>query len=96
MEFFISQRGGKKLLDPQKQESLCTRLKMEISQPVQVMVTSRGPDTELLVAAPIQMCGLARPRVLYDTAFVLNTLGISIFKVIKIYAYRLRRVYTFR
>ena len=39
---------------------------------------------ELLVAAPTQMCGQGRPRVLYDITCVLRTLGISIFKVTKI------------
>jgi len=81
VDLFFSQANGRKILDPQKQEYLCSRLKIEITQPLRVMFVDRGPDTELLVATPIELCGRGRPRVLYDIARVLKILNIGIFMV---------------
>ncbi|GKD81556.1 ACT domain-containing protein ACR9-like protein, partial [Tanacetum coccineum] len=47
--------------------------------PLRVMITNRGPDTELLVANPVELSGKGRPRVVYDVTFALKTLGICIF-----------------
>lgn len=80
IDFFILNGDGKKIVDPEKQRNLCTRLELEIMQPVRVMTMSRGPDTELLVAVSIGICGQSRPQVLYDTTCVLKSLGICIFK----------------
>lgn len=80
IDLFILHRDGKKIIDPQKQKSLCARLELEILQPVRVMIVNRGPDTELLVVTSIGMCGRGRPRVLYDITCVLKMLGICIFK----------------
>ncbi|KAH9326176.1 hypothetical protein KI387_006354 [Taxus chinensis] len=57
MDLFILQADGRKILDPDKQNALCTRLEMEITNPLRVMVANRGPDTELLVATPIELSG---------------------------------------
>uniref|UniRef100_A0A0D6QY35 ACT domain-containing protein n=1 Tax=Araucaria cunninghamii TaxID=56994 RepID=A0A0D6QY35_ARACU len=79
MDLFTSQADGKKILDEKKQNALRSRLKMEIINPLRVMVASRGPDTELLVATPIELSGRGRPSVLYDVTLALKQLGISIF-----------------
>lgn len=72
---------GKKILDPEKQSVLSSSLKMEILHPLRVVITSRGPDTELLVANPVELSGKGRPRVFYDVTVALKTLGICIFLV---------------
>lgn len=80
IDLFILQRDGHKILDPQKQKTLCSRLEMEIVQPVRVLVVNRGPDTELLVATPVDISGRGRPQVLYDITSVLKTFDICIFQ----------------
>ncbi|CAN4121036.1 unnamed protein product [Withania somnifera] len=47
--------------------------------PLRVIITSRGPDTELLVANPVELSGKGRPRVFYDVTLALKNLGICIF-----------------
>ena len=81
LDLFIRQKDGKKILDPEKQESLCSRLKVEMLHPLRVIITNRGPDTELLVANPVELSGKGRPRVFYDVTHALKTLGICIFLV---------------
>lgn len=49
--------------------------------PLRVTVASRGPDTELLVANPVELSGKGRPRVFYDVTSALKKLGICIFSV---------------
>lgn len=49
--------------------------------PLRVMIVSRGPDTELLVANPVELSGKGRPRVFYDATRALKALGICIFSV---------------
>ncbi|KAI5078573.1 hypothetical protein GOP47_0006244 [Adiantum capillus-veneris] len=80
IDLFILHGDGKKIVDPVKQQNLCSRLELEITQPVKIMIMDRGPDIELLVAASIGICGQGRPRVLHDITRVLKTLGICIFK----------------
>ncbi|KAF7823589.1 ACT domain-containing protein ACR9-like [Senna tora] len=79
LDLFIQQKDGKKIVDPEKQNALCSRLKLEMLHPLRVIITNRGPDTELLVANPVELSGKGRPRVFYDVTFALKTLGICIF-----------------
>ncbi|PKA56383.1 hypothetical protein AXF42_Ash014886 [Apostasia shenzhenica] len=79
IDLFIQQTDGKKIVDPEKQEALCSKLKLEMLQPLRVIIVSRGPDTELLVANSVELCGKGRPRVFYDVTFALKMLGVCIF-----------------
>lgn len=79
IDLFIQQTDGKKIIDPEKQEALCSKLKLEMLHPLRVIVVSRGPDTELLVANSVELCGKGRPRVFYDVTSALKLLGICIF-----------------
>ncbi|KAL6585410.1 hypothetical protein OROMI_002054 [Orobanche minor] len=79
MDLFIMQEDGKKILDPSKQDSLTSRLKMELSRPLRVALVSRGPDNELLVANPIELSGKGRPLVFYDITLALKMLSRPIF-----------------
>ncbi|CAN1329351.1 hypothetical protein LINPERPRIM_LOCUS34647 [Linum perenne] len=49
--------------------------------PLRVIITSRGPDTELLVANPVELSGNGRPMVFYDVTLALKSLEICIFSV---------------
>lgn len=55
---------------------------MELSRPLRVAVISRGPDTELLVANPVELSGRGRPLVFYDIALALKILNTNIFSVL--------------
>ncbi|KAJ0046182.1 ACT domain-containing protein ACR9-like [Pistacia vera] len=79
MDLFIQQTDGKKIVDPKQQTALCSHLKEEMLPPLRVIVTNRGPDTELLVANPVELSGKGRPRVFYDVTLALKMLGICIF-----------------
>ncbi|KAL3642618.1 ACT domain-containing protein acr10 [Castilleja foliolosa] len=79
MDLFIMQADGKKIVDPSKQNGLRSRLQMELSRPLRVSLTSRGPDTELLVANPVELSGKGRPLVFYDITLSLKMLDIPIF-----------------
>lgn len=81
LDLFIQQKDGKKIVDPDKQSALCSRLKVEMLHPLRVIVANRGPDTELLVANPVELSGKGRPRVFYDVTLALKSLGICIFSV---------------
>lgn len=81
MDLLIQQSDGNKITDPEKQGVLCSRLKMEMLHPLRVTITTRGPDTELLIANPVELCGRGRPRVFYDITLALKVLGICIFSV---------------
>lgn len=54
---------------------------MEMLHPLRVVIANRGPDTELLVANPVELSGKGRPRVFYDVTFAFKVLGICIFSV---------------
>ena len=84
MDLFIMQADGKKIVDPSKQDALCSRLRMELLRPLRVAVVSRGPDAELLVANPVELSGRGRPLVFYDITLALKILSISIFSVLPI------------
>lgn len=72
---------GKKIIDPIKQRALCDRLKLELLCPLRVTVVNRGPDTELLVANPVELSGKGRPLVFHDITLALKTLHARIFLV---------------
>ncbi|KAG6490825.1 hypothetical protein ZIOFF_052140 [Zingiber officinale] len=79
IDLFIQQTDGKKITDPEKQEFLFSRLRSEMLHPLRVMIVNRGPETELLVANPVELSGKGRPRVFYDSTLALKLLGICIF-----------------
>ena len=81
IDLFIQTTDGKKIIDDENIKSLCSRLKEEMLHPLRVTVGSRGPDTELLVANPVELCGKGRPRVFYDVTIALKELGICVFSV---------------
>ncbi|XP_074561321.1 ACT domain-containing protein ACR10-like [Curcuma longa] len=79
VDLFVVQNDGQKIVDPNKQVALCSRLRMELSSPLRVTFISRGPDIELLVANPVEICGKGRPLVFYDITHALKLLEIRIF-----------------
>lgn len=79
IDLFIQSTDGKKIFNDENIKSLCSRMKEEMLHPLRVTVASRGPDTELLVANPVELSGKGRPRVFYDVTFALKKLGICIF-----------------
>ncbi|KAB1216305.1 Bifunctional uridylyltransferase/uridylyl-removing enzyme [Morella rubra] len=79
LDLFIQQKDLKKIVDPEKQSALCCCLKVEMLHPLRVIIANRGPDTELLVANPVELSGKGRPRVFYDVTLALKSLGICIF-----------------
>ncbi|MCH88723.1 amino acid binding protein, partial [Trifolium medium] len=82
IDLFIMQADGKKIVDPNKQNSLSSRFRTELFRPLRVAVVSRGPDIELLVANPVELSGNGRPLVFYDITLALKMLDICIFTVI--------------
>lgn len=81
LDLFIQQKDGKKIVDLENQLTLFSRLKLEMLHPLRVIISSRGPDRELLVANPVELSGMGRPRVFYDVTLALKMLGIRIFSV---------------
>ncbi|EEF29007.1 ACT domain-containing protein ACR10 [Ricinus communis] len=81
VDLFIMQADGKKIIDSYKQDALCSRLRMELLRPLRVAVVSRGPDTELLVANPVELSERGRPLVFYDITLALKILNTRIFSV---------------
>jgi hypothetical protein len=79
IDLFIVQADGRKIVDPSKQNALSSRLRMELFRPLRVAVVSRGPDTELLVANPVELSGKGRPLVFYDITLALKMLNTCIF-----------------
>ncbi|KAG2242409.1 hypothetical protein Bca52824_095747 [Brassica carinata] len=79
IELFVQVNDEKKILDPDKQNSLCSRLKAEMLHPLRVILTNRGLDIELVVANPVELSGKGRPRVFYDAFLSLKVLGICAF-----------------
>nr|XP_043632443.1 ACT domain-containing protein ACR9-like [Erigeron canadensis] len=79
LDLFIQKDDGKKIEDKDNLGALCSRLKEEMLHPLRVVITNRGPDTELLVANPVELSGKGRPRVFYDVTLALKTLGICVF-----------------
>lgn len=81
IDLFVVQNDGKKIVDQNKQDALCSRLRMELSSPLHITLVSRGPDVELLVVNPVELCGKGRPLVFYDITHALKMLEIRIFLV---------------
>ncbi|KAL9388492.1 hypothetical protein Peur_017097 [Populus x canadensis] len=81
VDLFLMQADSKKIVDPNKQNALCSRLRMELLRPVRLAVVSRGPDTELLVANPVELSGRGRPLVFHDITLALKALNTRIFSV---------------
>ncbi|OEL15813.1 ACT domain-containing protein ACR10 [Dichanthelium oligosanthes] len=79
VDLFVVQSDGKKLLDQQRQGSLSCRLRLELLRPLRVALVNRGPDTELLVANPVEASGKGRPLVFYDITLALKNLQKRIF-----------------
>ncbi|KAG8050236.1 hypothetical protein GUJ93_ZPchr0009g1669 [Zizania palustris] len=79
VDLFAVQSDGKKILDQHKQRALCSRLRMELQRPLRVALVKRGPDTELLVANPVEVSGKGRPLVFYDITLALKKLRKRIF-----------------
>lgn len=79
LDLFVMQVDGKKIIDPNKQKALCSRLRMELVCPLRVTVLDRGPETELLVANPVELSGKGRPLVFYDITLALKMLNTCIF-----------------
>ncbi|KAI3960913.1 hypothetical protein MKW98_019114 [Papaver atlanticum] len=79
IDLFTVHKDGGKINDPEEQNALCSRLKVEMLHPQRVIIANRGPDTELLVANPVEASGKGRPRVFFDVTIALKLLGICIF-----------------
>ncbi|KAL6654988.1 hypothetical protein ACP70R_005814 [Stipagrostis hirtigluma subsp. patula] len=79
VDLFTVQSDGKKILDQHNQRALCSRLRMELLRPLRVALVNRGPDTELLVANPVEASGKGRPLVFYDITLALKNLDKRIF-----------------
>jgi hypothetical protein len=77
---FVLRADGQKITDVEEKKRLCICMHTEVEHPLRVAVVTRGPDTELHVATPIEICGRGRPRVLYDVTLALKQLDICIFK----------------
>ncbi|KAG0570736.1 hypothetical protein KC19_6G184000 [Ceratodon purpureus] len=80
LSMFVLDPHGRKITDVQEQKVLVQCMEEEVGHPVRIKVGTRGIDTELLVATPIEKCGRGRPRVLYDVTLALKMLNICIFK----------------
>ena len=79
IDLFVQHCDWKKMVDPEKQRTVSSRLKTEILHPLRVMVVNRGPDSELIVANPVELSGKGRPRVFHDVTLALKNLGLCIF-----------------
>ncbi|KAL2899055.1 ACT domain-containing protein ACR9 [Bienertia sinuspersici] len=79
IDLFIQEKDGRKIVDTEREYLLCSHLKMEMLHPLRVIIANRGPDTELLVANPVELSGRGRPRVFHDVTLALKQLGICIF-----------------
>lgn len=79
LDLFLMQSDGKKIIDPSKHKALQSRLQIELSRPLRVSLISRGPDTELVIANPVELSGKGRPLVFYDTTLALKMLDRPIF-----------------
>lgn len=80
LNLFLLNSKHRKVTDTQEQKVLAQYVKEEVEHPVRIKVETRGPETELLIATPIEKCGRGRPRVLHDATLALKMLDICIFK----------------
>ncbi|CAN6576645.1 unnamed protein product [Malus baccata var. baccata] len=79
IDLFVMQADGKKIVDSSKQTALTSRLQLELIRPLRVAIVNRGPDTELLVANPVELSGKGRPLVFYDITLAFKMLDIGVF-----------------
>ncbi|PNY13033.1 ACT domain-containing protein [Trifolium pratense] len=79
IDLFVQQKDGEKIIDPERQKTLCSSLKEDMRHPLWVIIVNWGPDIELLVANPVELSGKGRPRVFYDVTLALKALGVFIF-----------------
>ncbi|XP_009377043.1 ACT domain-containing protein ACR10 [Pyrus x bretschneideri] len=79
IDLFVMQADGKKIVDPSKQTALTSRLQLELIRPLRVAIVNRGPDTELLVANPVELSGKGRPLVFYDITLAFKMLDVGVF-----------------
>ncbi|CAN6576646.1 unnamed protein product [Malus baccata var. baccata] len=82
IDLFVMQADGKKIVDSSKQTALTSRLQLELIRPLRVAIVNRGPDTELLVANPVELSGKGRPLVFYDITLAFKMLDIGVFSVL--------------
>lgn len=68
-----------KTFHEEKIAHFCSCMTEQMLHPVRVTIASRGPDTELLVANPVESSGNGRPLVFFDVTHALKALGICIF-----------------
>lgn len=92
LDLFIQQKDGKKIRDPERQSVLCLNLKVEMLHPLRVIIANRGPDTELLVANPVEKSGKGRPLVFFDVTRALKALKICIFSVRRQHRFKTKNV----
>eukprot|EP00850_Spirogloea_muscicola_P020924 SM000230S07360 [mRNA] locus=s230:179037:181919:- [translate_table: standard] len=74
MDMFVQQMDGRKVMDPNRQKEVCRAVKRALEKPIRIVVVTKGPDSELIVATPVEKCGRGRPRVLFDVSYVLRML----------------------
>eukprot|EP00850_Spirogloea_muscicola_P006320 SM000030S11329 [mRNA] locus=s30:95988:98609:- [translate_table: standard] len=74
MDMFVQQMDGRKVVDPTRQKEVCRAVKRALEKPIRIVVVTKGPDSELIVATPVEKCGRGRPRVLFDVSYVLRML----------------------
>ncbi|XP_068340829.1 ACT domain-containing protein ACR10 [Pyrus communis] len=79
IDLFVMQADGKKIVDSSKQTALTSRLQLELIRPLRVAIVNRGPDTELLVANPVELSGKGRPLVFYDITLAFKMLDVGVF-----------------
>eukprot|EP00850_Spirogloea_muscicola_P003045 SM000012S25307 [mRNA] locus=s12:212640:213779:- [translate_table: standard] len=80
MDMFVQQMDGRKVMDPNRQKEVCRAVKRALEKPIRIAVVTKGPDSELIVATPVEKCGRGRPRVLFDVSYVLRMLEFQVFK----------------
>ncbi|KAI5072668.1 hypothetical protein GOP47_0012774 [Adiantum capillus-veneris] len=79
-DLLISQANGNKLLDLDKQKSLQARLRVDMCNPLRMMIVDKGRNTEVFVATTVEKSGRSRPSMMHDVTLVLKMLGVSIFQ----------------
>lgn len=82
VDLFVSQANGERLLDSENQRSLQARLRLDVCEPIRVVIVDKGLNMELLVAITVERFGRARPHVLNDVTLALKMLQIGIFKAV--------------
>ncbi|KAL3807717.1 hypothetical protein ACJIZ3_012508 [Penstemon smallii] len=79
MDLFVQKTNKAKFFNDENLDNFCSRLTEDMLHPLRVTITSRGPDTELMVANPVESSGKGRPLVFFDVTYALKTLKLCIF-----------------